>query len=202
VQVNRNSRVLVCQVCERTLLLGERATPFHVGGRTLTVCDLCTDVADQRGWRREGAPLPPPVAGPPERGPGLVARLRGALHGRRPPGGEPALSDEVRDAAPITPQGAALEGVEAFNESQYRRTISGISKSLGEPRVSVVPLPGTRPDVVVTVAWDLSWYQYRVDASGGVIRLENRGDDPHDLDERWQRWNARLAEDGRLAIAV
>jgi hypothetical protein len=49
--------------------------------------------------------------------------------------------------------------------------------------------------------WDISWYQYRVDATGGAIRLEGRGDDPGDLDERWCRWNARAVEDGRLAIA-
>jgi hypothetical protein len=198
-QVIRTDSVTVCQVCERTLLMGERVTTFHASGRTLAVCELCTDAADQRGWRREGAPAPPPVAAHYERGPGVMARLRGALRTRRDDGER--LPDVVRDAAPVTPQGATHEGVEAFNESQYRRTISGISKSLGEPRVSVVPLPGSRPDVVVTVAWELSWYQYRVDASGGVIRLENRGDDPHDLDERWQRWNARLSEDGRLAIA-
>jgi len=200
-QVIRNDRVTVCQVCERTLLMGERVTTFHAGGRTLSVCELCTDAADQRGWLREGAPVPPPVAHHYERGPGVMARLRGALRSRREEP-ERVLPDVVRDAAPITPQGATREGVDAFNESQYRRTISGISRSLGEPRVSVVPLPGSRPDVVVTVAWELSWYQYRVDASGGVIRLENRGDDPDDLDERWQRWNARIGEDGRLAIAV
>src|SRR5262249_41928478 len=130
VQVNRHDNVTVCQVCGRTLLLGERITIFHAGGRTLSVCDLCTDLADQRGWRREGAPVPPPVPVEHEHGPGVVARLRGALRSRREVSAEPTLPDQVRDTAPITPQGAAVEGVEAFNESQYRRTISGISKSL------------------------------------------------------------------------
>ena len=62
---------------------------------------------------------------------------------------------------------AAREGVSAFNRSPYRRAIAGISKSLGDPLVSVIPLAGTRPDVVITVAWDISWYQYRVDVSAG-----------------------------------
>ena len=52
------------------------------------------------------------------------------------------------------------------------------------------------------MAWDISWYQYRVDAAGGSIRLEDRGDDLDELDERWRRWNARLGDDGRLAFAV
>jgi hypothetical protein len=68
--------------------------------------------------------------------------------------------------------------------------------------VSIVPLSGSRPHVVVTVAWDISWYQYRVDAQKAEIHLEGRGDDPEDLDARWQDWNAHLASDGRLQVAV
>jgi hypothetical protein len=55
---------------------------------------------------------------------------------------------------------------------------------------------------VVTVAWDISWYQYRVDAQKAEIHLEGRGDDPDDLDVRWQDWNAHLGSDGRLEVAV
>src|SRR5204862_7302186 len=57
---------------------------------------------------------------------------------------------------------AMVEASEAFNASQFRRTVGAIGKSLGEPRVSVVVLSGLNPEVVLTVAWDISWYQYRV----------------------------------------
>src|SRR6476661_7143128 len=52
-------------------------------------------------------------------------------------------------------------------------------RGVHEPRASVVVLSGNRPDAIVTVAWEISWYQYRVEAEhGGHVRLEDRGDDP------------------------
>jgi hypothetical protein len=200
VQVSRNDTVLECPLCGRTLLLGERVNRYRVGSRQMLVCELCTDDADSRGWLREGAPVPPPVAEPLARGPRRFSLLRG---GRKPV----SAGEEVPEADELAVPGesglgqAAREGVSAFNRSAYRRAIAGISKSLGDPLVSVVPLAGTRPDVVVTVAWDISWYQYRVDVSaGGSVRLEGRGDDPDDLSHQWRVWNAIAASDGRVTL--
>ncbi len=96
----------------------------------------------------------------------------------------------------------ALErGVDAFNSSAYRRTVASIAKGLGVPRASVVVLSGSRPDAIVTVAWEISWYQYRVEAErGGHVRLEDRGDDPGAIDQRWRDWNAQVAPDGQLTL--
>ena len=63
-----------------------------------------------------------------------------------------------------------VEAAEIFNASEYRRTVGGIGKSLGKPQASVVPLSGVNTEVVVTVAWDISWYQYRV-----ALRLRPAG---------------------------
>jgi hypothetical protein len=201
VLISRNDTVLECPLCGRTLLLGERVNRYRAGPRTMLVCELCVDDADGRGWLREGAPVPPPVAVPLPRGSGRLSRLLG---NRRPVD----AAEEPADVVEIAPEGesglgqAAREGVSAFNRSPYRRAIAGISKSLGDPLVSVVPLAGTRPDVVVTVAWDISWYQYRVDVSaGGAVRLEGRGDDPDDLSHRWRVWNAHATNDGRVSLA-
>ena len=91
--------------------------------------------------------------------------------------------------------------MDAFNASAYRRTVASIAKSLGVPRASVVVLSGNRPDAIVTVAWEISWYQYRVEAEhGGHVRLEDRGDDPGDIDARWRDWNAQVAPDGQLTL--
>ena len=100
------------------------------------------------------------------------------------------------------PAARALErGVDAFNASAYRRTVASIAKSLGVPRASVVVLSGNRPDAIVTVAWEISWYQYRVEAEhGGHVRLEDRGDDPGVIDQRWRDWNAQVADDGQLTL--
>jgi hypothetical protein len=200
VQVSRNDTVLECPLCGRTLLLGERVNRYRAGPKPMLVCELCVEDADSRGWLREGAPVPPPVAEPLSRASRRFSRLFGQRSAER---AEPGLA--APDELPATDESrlvqAAREGVSAFNRSPYRRAVAGISKSLGDPLVSVVPLAGTRPDVVVTVAWDISWYQYRVDVSaGGAVRLEGRGDDPADLSHQWRVWNANAASDGRVTL--
>ena len=95
---------------------------------------------------------------------------------------------------------AIVEGAEVFNASAYRRTIAGIAKSLGNARVSLMPLSGVNPEVVITVAWDISWYQYRVVfESGQPVRLAERGYELDELDPRFSHWNGHLEADGRVA---
>ena len=92
-----------------------------------------------------------------------------------------------------------VEAAELFNGSAYRRTIAGIAKSLGDARVSLLPLSGVNPEVVITVAWDISWYQYRVVfESGQPVRLAERGYELDDLNPRFARWNGHLGPDGRV----
>ena len=162
-----------------------------------------------RGWLRDGSPSPPPA--PYGRGPSLLQRLR--RRGHQPPGPAPAPAAHPGDAGRRAPSRGAGEvraraaehavaaGVDLFNGSAYRRTVSGIAKSLGRPRVSLIPLGGIRPDVVVTIAWDISWYQYRVDADASpAVRLEGRGDDVMELALRWRAWNAQAEDDGSVVI--
>jgi hypothetical protein len=92
-----------------------------------------------------------------------------------------------------------VEAADLFNASAFRRTIAGIAKSLGEPRVSVLPLPGVNIEVVLTIAWDISWYQYRVTPeSAQPVRLEERGYEIAQLDATYKEWNGHLERDGRL----
>ncbi|HET9073818.1 MAG TPA: hypothetical protein VFN48_04505 [Solirubrobacteraceae bacterium] len=44
-----------CDICGRTLLRGERAEVFLVGGARHQVCELCKPRALQEGWIREGS---------------------------------------------------------------------------------------------------------------------------------------------------
>ena len=93
---------------------------------------------------------------------------------------------------------AIVEAADRFNSSQYRRTVGGIAKSLGLPSVSIHALSGVNADVVVTIAWEISWYQYRITADSAPVRLAERGHDPSELDESFTEWNAHLEEDGRV----
>ena len=73
------------------------------------------------------------------------------------------------------------------------RTVDGISRSLGEPQASIVVLSGPNPEVVVTLAWDISWYQYRVSPDATQpVRLAERGLEPGELDEKFTEWNAHF----------
>src|SRR5579871_694612 len=69
-----------CAICERTLLMGERAVRFSPNGGTdyVDVCPLCAETAVEYGWIREGAPTTPTVPDARRRrGRGLLATLLG-----------------------------------------------------------------------------------------------------------------------------
>ena len=196
--VKRQDVYRSCAVCHRTLLMGERAVRFTPGGdEWVDVCALCTETADEHGWIKEGSPTTPLVADSARRRrrfPGLKL-----LEARREAEAEPVLSEPVLRR--LTPsEQAIVEAAEHFNESAYRRTIAGIAKSLGDARVSLLPLSGVNPEVVVTIAWDISWYQYRVVfESSQQVRLAERGYELDELDDRFKRWNGHLAPDGRVS---
>jgi hypothetical protein len=178
--------------------MGERSVRFTLGGEDwVDVCALCTEQADEHGWIREGTPTTPLVAESPRRRK-RFAGLSGLIDNRKAEP-EPVLSEPVlRRLTP--PEQAMVEAAELFSESAYRRTIGGIAKSLGEARVSFLPLSGSNPEVVITVAWDISWYQYRVVfESAQPVRLAERGYELDELDDRFKSWNGSLGPDGRLA---
>ncbi len=199
--MTRVTRVTVeqtCAICERTLLMGERATRFSPNGGAdyVDVCPLCADTAVEYGWIREGAPTTPTV--PSERrrrGRGILA----AIMGTRPRAVEQTIAADPILRRLSEQELSMVEAADLFNASQYRRTVAGIAKSLGSPRASVVVLSGVNAEVVLTVAWDISWYQYRVSPeSDNPVRLEGRGHDPDELDAAFVGWNAHLDDDGRI----
>ena len=200
--MTRVTRVTVdrsCAICERTLLMGERAVRFSPNGGSdyVDVCPLCQEAAFEHGWIREGAPTSPTVSADRRRRQGggwLSAFIR-----PRPRAEEQTVASEPILRRLSEQELAMVEAADLFNASQYRRTVGGIAKSLGDPTVSVVVLSGVNAEVVVTVAWDISWYQYRVTPeSENPVRLEGRGHDPSGLEASFTGWNAHLSEDGRI----
>jgi hypothetical protein len=184
-----------CAICERTLLVGERSIRYSPNGEDfLDVCPLCQEVAVDHGWVKEGSPTTPVVA---ERRRKRLGPLASLLEGRKP------ATDRVVEEPILRrlskPEKAMVEAAEIFNESAFRRTVAGIAKSLGEPKASIVSLSGVNAEVVLTVAWDISWYQYRITPeSGQPVRLAERGHEPRELETMFTSWNARLTPDGRI----
>jgi hypothetical protein len=184
-----------CAICERTLLVGERSVRYSPNGEDFVdVCPLCQEIAVDHGWVKEGSPTTPVVGDRRRRRLGPLASL---FESRKPPV-ERVVEEPILRRLSV-PEKAMVEAAELFNASAFRRTVAGIAKSLGEPKASVVPLSGVNAEVVVTVAWDISWYQYRVTPeSGQPVRLAERGHDPRELESMFTSWNARLTPDGRL----
>jgi hypothetical protein len=194
-RVTKVSTWRTCAICERTLLMGERSTRFSPDGHEyVDVCPLCQDVALDYGWVREGSPVTPMVAETAKRRRGLLT----SLFEPRRASAEPVAPEPILRRL-SEPELAVVEAADLFNASTYRRTVEGIAKSLGAPHLSIVPLSGVNTEMVVTVAWDLSWYQYRVTFdSPQPVRLEERGYELADLEAAYKDWNARLGEDGRV----
>jgi hypothetical protein len=194
-RVTRVAATRTCAICERTLLMGEHTTRFAPDASGyVDVCPLCQDIAIEHGWQREGSPT------------SLTVPLDNR---RRRRSWSSILSGRRVEETPVAPEPilrrlseAELEVVEAadlFNGSAHRRTVAGVAKSLGPPEASIVPLSGVSGEMLITVAWEISWYQYRVTPeSGQPVRLAERGHDLDELEVTFRQWNAQLAEDGRL----
>ncbi len=180
-----------CAVCERTLLLGEQAMRFAPDGldEFVDVCPLCQEVALDHGWVREGSPIGPAVRHARRRRPLSLAAIFGT---QRRPTTEAIVAEPILRRLSRQEQ-AIVEAAALFNADDALRTIEGIGRSLGAPRVSVVVLSGPSPDVVISFVWEISWYQYRVNRdSSQPVRLAERGMEPTELDEKFRAWNARL----------
>ncbi len=200
--VTRVATTRQCAICERTLLLGERAVRYAPGdGQELVdVCALCLETAVEHGWIKEGTPTTPTIVGDRKRRRRSLGELLGLSRS--------SADDTIVPPEPILRrlsgnEVALLEAADLFNTSTYRRTVGGIAKSLGEAKASIVPLSGDAGELAVTVAWDISWYQYRVSPeSGQPVRLERRGHELEELEAGFKEWNAHVEDEGRLVPEI
>jgi hypothetical protein len=82
---------------------------------------------------------------------------------------------------------------ERFNSSEAARTVAGLTRTLGEPQVSIGAAAGDSGAARVTVAWELGWYQWSVaDGERGQAVAElARGTEIGQLDAAARQWNAQ-----------
>lgn len=202
-----------CAICGRTILAGERVHGFVEGGEERPVCELCLARAERFGWRPAGEPEPERPADGHE----VRWRLRGLLRRphRRPgsPAPAPQPAAELVAAAaqrprPLPPVDSSApspfeQAVARFNSSEAGRTAAGLTRTLGTPFASVGAAAGRPSEVRITVAWELSWYQWGVDLGDELrpVFQIDKGREIDQLDRAAQQWNASVAEDGRLLLA-
>ena len=56
---------------------------------------------------------------------------------------------------------------------------------------------------VITIAWDISWYQYRISPdSAQPVKLAERGHEVTQLEGSYKGWNARVEDDGRVVPQI
>jgi hypothetical protein len=79
-----------------------------------------------------------------------------------------------------------------------------LTRSLGPPRVAAVTGPEAPDEVRLTVAWELSWYQYEIVLADErtTIRPLGKGDEISELGEDDRTWNAHATDDGRLELGM
>jgi hypothetical protein len=201
-RVTRVATTRQCAICERTLLMGERAVRYapEEGAELVDVCPLCQELAIEHGWLKEGTPTTPTIQNERKRKRRGLAEFLGLSRG--------GSTEAVTPPEPILRrlsggEVALLEAADLFNASTYRRTVGGIAKSLGDAKASIVPLSGDAGELAVTVAWDLSWYQYRVSPdSAQPVRLERRGHELEELEDGFKDWNAHVEDEGRLVPEI
>ena len=181
--------------------MGEHTLRYSPDGHEFVdVCPLCSEVALDNGWVREGHAVSPALQQHPRRK--RQKTLWQALLGAREEEAEPVVSEPILRRL-SDDELTLVEAADLFNQSDFRRTVSGVAKSLGDPKVSIVPLTGVNAETVLTFAWDITWYQYRVTPeSPSPVRLAERGHELMELDTGYQGWNARIEQDGRLVPEI
>lgn len=92
--------------------------------------------------------------------------------------------------------------VEIFNAGEQPRRVAGVTRSLGEPAVTVRPADGSSSLVMVVVAWELCWYRYEIDLddhSAGA-RMVDKGMELAELPDQDRQANAAADERGELSL--
>jgi hypothetical protein len=204
-----------CAVCGRSILAGERVRGYVSDGGGRSVCTLCEAAAERLGWRlEEGVQEQPPTEAQGGRRRGLVGLLRRRARGA--PAAEPEESptrvpEDDPAAAGMRSEGTREEpssltpferAAARFNASEAGRTVAGLARTLGPPQVSLGASAGTPSEVRITVAWELSWYQWGVDLRDElrpVFQLD-KGHEISQLDAPARQWNATVVDGGRIVI--
>jgi hypothetical protein len=209
-QVQTSREPVTCEICGRSLLRGEFATPFRDGAAQHLVCELCTSRAFGEGWVREGTQGTDPATTRTARARSLVGRLRARLEDGHAAGGDrsffpPDAADAVPErhihAVPADTGGQLGRAVTLFNASEHVKLLAGVIRSLGPPHVHLAP---SHEEFVVEilVAWELCWYRFEADLDGEAVRRRAQGYELSELPGPLADPNAAADPNGRLALAL
>jgi hypothetical protein len=128
-----------------------------------------------------------------------------AREGSPDPAGRGADVGRHSQPAAEQPHGSPLErALERFNASEQAHTVAGLTRTLGPPWVSIGAAAGSPSEIRITVAWELSWYQWGVDLrdEGRPVYQIDKGYEVDQLDAPARHWNAQAEAGGRLRLGA
>jgi hypothetical protein len=204
------------------------------GGKRHTVCELCFSRAEHHGWiresvagdvpsrvpraeprrpllsrlwrRREPEPSPEPPPEPVERyfGENGEPEAEEAQHVPPPPPRSLPRDPRHVRAVPTTAQVKVERALELFNGSEHQRTVVGLARTLGPPWITALPELAQQSEVTIVVAWELSWYRFRIDLGDEVdpVVMLEKGEEINEIDESLREWNASMDADGRVVAGA
>ena len=106
--------------------------------------------------------------------------------------------------AELSPTSRFERAILRFNVSEAGRTVAGLTRTLGPPSVSVGASATGSEDVRITVAWEISWYQWGVDLGDELRPVFEiaKGYEIPELDASARQWNATAVDAGRVVIGA
>jgi hypothetical protein len=211
VYLDGGARRSVCELCKSRALhegwLREGTVPTYDAGeatshRRGSLLSRLRRRREARPPAEEAAPPAEPVAPErdydPEPPPKPVPAPRAPRRRPREPSREPR---HVR-AVPVGAEHKIASAIELFNNSEHRRTVAGVARSLGAPDISVHPDDEHPSRVEIVASWELCWYRYEVDLSDEVpvVRVAAQGYELDELTPRERESNASYNQHGALGV--
>jgi len=148
----------------------------------------------------EVEPAPPPVAPPPDPPSSPRRRARETARDLRKRAQDSAREPRHVRAVPMGAGQRMASAIEVFNNSEHRRTVAGVARSLGAPTISIHPNEGHSSLVEIVASWELCWYRYEVDLSEEepAMRVAAQGYELDELTPQERESNAGYDEHGAL----
>lgn len=116
------------------------------------------------------------------------------------PAHTPQMATSAKDLAPADVRATQ----KLFNESRFVEKTRSVRRGLGRPSVNLAAVVGSGRKALLTIAWDIVWYQYLVDLSADAadpadaVVLFGEGMELSELPENLRQGNAIVDDQGRL----
>jgi ribonucrease Y len=130
-----------------------------------------------------------------------VAELRATIEELR---GDLEAEYELRERL-AEPANRLRAGIDLFNDSEQRRSVNSLSRTLGQPEVHVELDDGHEPPVLLTFTWQgVTWQTYAANPGLAVedprVYLKSAGEDLSGVDR--QPPNARVGPGSRVLLGL